>query len=47
MELSLSLVKVSALLGEETGEPVLGAALALVTVRGFFSRRDLRVGFMI
>ena len=47
MELSLNLVKVSALLGEETGEPVLEAALALVTVRGFFSRRDLRVGFMI
>ena len=42
MELSLNLVKVSALLGEETGEPVSGAALALVTVRGFFSRRDLR-----
>ena len=43
MELSLNLVKVTALLGEATiGEAVVEGALALVTVRGFLSNIDLR-----
>ena len=43
MELSLNLVKVSALLGEATtGEAVVEGTLALVTVSGFFSNIDLR-----
>ena len=43
MELSLNLVKVSALLGgATTGEAVVEGTLALVTVSGVFSNIDLR-----